>query len=212
MRLRRTGAVLAVCVLLSVAGCTGLLLQEETRFVAGAASVSEPEELAYTHNTTERQNVTRSVEAAGQEREVTVSNHAELYVNRTADGSPGAAFAVISSPQVRLFGEEMNPVADWSQRDLLTEFSGEFDRYGNLTDVEERETRQLTMLGREADVRVFNATMVGDNETSHDVVVSVAKVEHGGDYVVAIGVRGMNGAELSATGGDTDALVRRVEH
>ncbi|MFC6757755.1 MULTISPECIES: DUF6517 family protein [Haloarcula] len=212
MRLRRTGAVLAVCVLLSVAGCTGLLLQEETRFVAGEANVSDADELAYTHNTTERQNVTRSVEAAGQEREVTVSNHAELYVNHTADGSPGAAFAVVSSPQVRLFGEEMNPVADWSHRDILTEVSGQFDQYENLTDIEERETREVTMLGKEADVRVFNATMVDDNETSHDVVVSVAKVEHQGDYVVAIGIRGMNGADLSASDGDTGALVRRVEH
>jgi len=212
MRLRRTGAVLAVCVLLSVAGCTGLLLEEETAFVASEANVSEGEELAYTHNTTEWQNVTRSVEAAGQEREVTVANRGELFVDRTPDGSPGAAFAVVSSPQVRLAGEEMNPVADWSQRDLLTEFSGEFDQYGNLTDVEERETREVTMLGTEADMRVFNATLESDDETSHDVVVSVAKVEHGGDYVVVIGIRGMNGAELSATDGDTEALVRSVEH
>jgi len=212
MRLRRTGAVLAVCLLLSVAGCTGLLLQEETAFVASEANVSEADELAYAHNSTEQQNVTRSVEAAGQEREVTVSNRAELFVNRTPDGSPGAAFVVVSSPQVKLAGEELNPVADWSQRDLLMEFSDEFDQYGNLTDVEERETRQVTMLGREADVRVFNATMAGEDGGAHDVVVSVAKVKHEEDYVVAIGVRGMNGAELSATGGDNEALVRRVEH
>lgn len=212
MRLRRTGVTLAVCLLLSVAGCTGLLLEEESAFVAGEANVSQADELAYTHNTTEWQNVTRSVEAAGQEREVTVSNRAELFVNRTADGSPGAAFVVVSSPQVQLAGQEMNPVADWSQRDLLTEFSGEFDQYGNLTDVEERETREMHMVGTEADVRVFNATMEGDNDTSHDVVVTVAKARHEGDYVVAIGVRGMNGAELSATGADTETLVRRVEH
>lgn len=212
MRLRRTGAVLAVCLFLSVAGCTGLLLEEESAFVAGDANVTEADELAYTHNTTQWQNVTRSVEAAGQEREVTVSNRAELFVNRTADGSPGAVFVVVSSPQVQFAGQELNPVADWSQRDLLREFSGEFDQYGNLTDVEERETRQVTMLGTEADVRVFNATMEGDDGTSHDVVVSVAKVKHEGDYVVAIGIRGLNGAGLSATSGDTEALVRTVEH
>src|SRR6056297_742294 len=129
MRLRRTGSVLAVCLLLSVAGCTGLLLQEETSFVASEANVSEADELAYSHNGTERQNVTRSVEAAGQERAVTVSNRAELFVNRTPDGSPGAAFVVVSSPQVKLAGEELNPVADWSQRDLLMEFSDEFAQY-----------------------------------------------------------------------------------
>ena len=212
MRLRRTGSVLAVCLLLSVAGCTGLLLQEETSFVASEANVSEANELAYSHNGTERQNVTRSVEAAGQERAVTVSNRAELFVNRTPDGSPGAAFVVVSSPQVKLAGEELNPVAEWTQRDLLSEFSSEFDQFGNLTDVEERETRQVPMLGTEADVRVYNATMDGEDGTSHDVVVSVAKVKHEGDYVVAIGIRGMNGAELSATGGDTEALVRRIEH
>ncbi|WP_324662601.1 DUF6517 family protein [Haloarcula sediminis] len=212
MRLRRTGAVLAVCLFLSVAGCTGLALEEESDFVAGEANVTGADELAYTHNTTEWQNVTRSVEAAGQEREVTVSNRGELFVARTADGSPGATFAVVSSPQVRLAGQEMNPVAGWSQRDLLTEFSGQFDQYGNLTDVEERETRQVTMLGTEADMRVFNATMDGDDGEAHDVVVSVATVEHEGDYVVAVGIRGLNGADLSATSGDTEALVREVDH
>jgi hypothetical protein len=212
MRLRRTGAVVAVCLLLSVAGCTGLVLEAESDFVAGGANVTGADELGYTHNTTGWQNVTRSVEAAGQEREVTVSTRAELFVDRTHEGSPGAAFVVVSSPQVRLAGQEMNPVGDWSQRDLLAEFSDEFDQYGNLTDAEERETRQVTTLGEEADVRVFNATMAGENGTSHDVVVSVTKIKHGSDYVVAIGVRGMNGADISATDGDSEALVRRVEH
>ena len=212
MRRRRTGVVLAVCLLVSGAGCTGLLLEEETAFVASEANVSGADELAYSHNATERQNVTRSVEAAGQEREVTVSNRAELFVNRTADGSPGAAFVVVSSPQVRLAGQELNPVGEWSQRDLLTEFSGEFDQYGNLTDVEERETREMRLVGTQADLRVFNATMERTDDTSHDVVVSVAKTKHEDDYVVAISIRGMNGAELSATGSDTEALVRRIEH
>jgi hypothetical protein len=211
MRLRRTGTVVAACLLLSIAGCTGLVLEEETDFVAAGANVTGADELGYSHNTTEWQNVTRSVEAAGQEREVTVSSRAELLLDRNGTGSPGAAFVVVSSPQVNLAGQELNPVADWSQRDLLTEFSGEFDQYGNLTDVEERETRQVRTLGTEADVRVFNATL-DDQNRSHDVVVSVAKVKHEDDYVVAIGIRGMNGSELSRTEGDTAALIRRVEH
>jgi len=212
MRFRRTGTVVAVCLLLSSAGCTGLLLHEETAFVAGEANVTGGEKMAYAHNSTQWQNVTRSVEAAGQEREVTVSNRAALFVNRTADGSAGAAFVVVSSPQVRLAGQELNPVAELSQRDLLTEFSGQFDRFGNLTGVEERETRQVPMLGTEADMRVFNATMEGDDGTDDEVVVSVAKVKHGDDYVVAIGVRGLNGVDLSATAGDSESIVRRVEH
>jgi len=211
MQLRRTGTVVAVCLLLSVAGCTGLVLEEESEFVAGGANVTAAAELGYTHNTTEWQNVTRSVAAAGQEREVTVSTRAELFVNRTGGGSHGATFVVVSSPQVQLAGQELNPVADWSQRDLLTEFSSEFDQYGNLTDVEERETRQVRTLGTEADVRVFNATM-DDGNRSHDVVVGVAKVKHEGDYVVAIGIRGLNGGDLATTDGDTETLVRRVEH
>lgn len=210
MRLRRTGTVVAVCLLLASAGCTGLLLQEETAFVAGEANVTAGDRMAYSHNATQWQNVTRSVEAAGQEREVTVSNRAALFVNRTADGSAGAAFVVVTSPQVRLAGQELNPVAELSQRDLLSEFSGQFDQFGNLTDVQERETRQVRMVGREADMRVFNATMEGE-DADHDVVVNVAKVKHGDDYLVAIGIRGLNGADLP-TAGDTEALVRRVEH
>jgi len=211
MRLRRVGAVVAVGVLLTVAGCTQLLLEEETAFVAAEANVTDAAEVGFTHNTSEWQNVSRSAEAAEQEREVTVSNWETAYLNRSADGTPEAAFVVVSSPQVRLAGQELNPVADWSQRDLLTEFSDQFDQFGNLSNVEERETRQMTMVGKEADVRVFNATVRDDGETD-DVVVSVAKVEHEGDYVVAIGVRGLNGAELATTDGATESLVRRVEH
>jgi len=211
MRLRRTGTVVAVCLLLSSAGCTGLLLQEETAFVAGEANVTDGDGMAYAHNATQWQNVTRSVAAAGQEREVTVSNRAVRFVDRAEDGAPGAAFVVVTSPQVRVAGQELNPVGDWSQRDLLTEFSDQFDQFGNLTGVEERETRQVRTLGTEADMRVFNATMESE-DADHDVVVSVAKVKHGEDYVVAIGIRGLNGAELSTTAGDSEALVRRVEH
>ncbi|MDS0283103.1 DUF6517 family protein [Haloarcula onubensis] len=212
MTRRRTGVVLAVALALSVAGCSGVLVEEETQFVAGEATVSEAGELSYTHNTTEWQNVTRSVAAAGQEREVTVSNRAELFVNRSADGSPAAAFTVVSSPGITVAGQELSPVAEWSQRDLLDQFAGQFDQYGTVTDVEERETRQVTMLGEEANMRVFNATLEHDNETSHDVIVTVARVKHEGDYVVAIGLRGIGGTDPSAAGDDSEALVRRIEH
>lgn len=212
MRLRRTGATLAVCLLLSVAGCTGLLLEEETAFVASEANVSEADDLAYTHNATEWQNVTRSVEAAGQEREVTVSNRADVFVNRSADGSQAATVTVVSSPQVNVAGQELNPVAEWSQRDALEQFAGQFGPYENITDIEERETRQVQLLGKGADMRVFNATLERDTGTTNDVVVSVVKVKHEGDYVVAIAVRGIDDDEQGATASDTEALLRRVEH
>jgi len=212
MGLRRTGVVLLAGLLLSVAGCTGLLLQEETAFVAGEANVSETEKLAYSHNATEWQNVTRSVEAAGQEREVTVSNRAEVFVNRSADGSPAATVTVVSSPTVTVAGQELNPVDGWSKRDALEQFAGQFDPYDNITDIEERETREVRMLGTDADMRVFNATLDRDTGATDDVVVSVVTVEHEGDYVVAITVRGIGDADQGATAADTEALLRQVEH
>jgi len=209
MRARRTGALVVVGLLLSTAGCAQLLLQEETEFVAEGATLEEPERAGYTHNASEWQNVTRSVGAAGQEREVTVSNRAERYVSRTEDGTPGAAVTVVSSPGIRVAGEQLSPVADWSQRDLLLRFSEGFDPYGNVTAVEERETEEVRMLGTESNMRVFNATLERDDGESDDVVVSVVKVRHEGDFVVAIGVRGMHGADLAAT---NETLVQRVDH
>lgn len=212
MRLRRTGAVVVVGLALSLAGCSGVLLQEETAFVADEANVSETDSLAYSHNATQWQNVTRSVKAAGQEREVTVSNRAEVFVNRSADGSAEATVTVVSSPQVTVAGQELNPISDWSQRDALEQFGGQYNTYENITDVEERETRQVRMLGKEADMRVFNATLERGTDSSEDIVVGVAKVKHEGDYVVAIAVRGIDDAEQGATVDDTDAFLGRVEH
>lgn len=212
MELKRAGAVLALALLVTASGCTQLLLQEETSFVASKANVSDAGTVGFGHNESEWQNVTRTVEAAGQEREVTVSNRAEVFLNRSRDGTPAASFVVVSTPQVEAGGQELNPVAEWSQRDLLRTFSDEFDEHGNLSAVEERETREVTMLGTETDMRVFNATMVRDDETADDVVVSVARVKHGADYVVAIDVRGLNEADIGATGGTAESIVGRVEH
>lgn len=212
MRLRQRGAVGALVVLMATAGCTSLLLQEETTFVAEEATVTDAEASAFSHNATEWQNVTRSVEAAGQEREITVSNRAEVYLNRSDTGEPAASFTVVSTPQVRLAGQEMSPAGEWSHRDLLSEFSGQFDRYGTIIDIEERETRQVRMLGQEADIRVFNATMYRDDGDAHDVVVSVVRVKHDTDYVVAIGVQGMDGTEPAASDDTIQTLVRDVAH
>jgi hypothetical protein len=212
MRVRRAGAVVALAVLLTVAGCTQLLLEQETSYVAEEANVTNASAVGFTHNTSDWQNVSRSVEAADQEREVTVSNRETSYLNRSADGTPGAAFIVLSSPQVQLAGQELSPVAEWSQRDILNEFSGQFDQYGNLTEIEERETREVTVVGKEADLRVFNATMQTGEEENDDVVVTVAKVEDEGDYVIVIGIRGMNEAKPGATDGAIEAMVRKVEH
>jgi len=214
MKLQRVGAVVAVALLVSVAGCAQLLTQEETAFVANEANVTQAdaEKAAYSHNATEWQNVTRSVEAAGQEREVTVSNRAEVFVNRSVDGSPAATVTVVSSPTVTVAGQELNPVAEWSQRDALGEFAGQFDPYDTITDIEERETREVRMLGTDADMRVFNATLERETGATDDVVVGVVTVEHEGDYVVAIAVRGIDDAEQGATAADTETLLTRIEH
>ena len=211
MHLRRAGAVLVLVALVTASGCTQLLLQDETSFVASEANVSDAGAVGFAHNESRWQNVTRTVEAAGQEREVTVSNHAEVFLNRSSDGTPTAAFVVVSTPQVEAGGEELNPVADWSQRDLLRTFSTEFDEYGNFTDVQERETREVRLLGTDANMRVFNATLADEAASDQEVVASVVRVKHEGDYVVAIGVRGLNGTDIG-TGETREALVSRVEH
>lgn len=208
MRSNRTIALLAVGVLLATAGCTQLVTGDAS-FSANESSVDGADEYGYELNRTEWQNVTRTIEAGGESRNITVNNRVQLYLNRTGDGTPEGAFAVVTSPQVRIAGQAVNPVANWSNEEILQEFGSEFDSYGSIEELEERDTETMTILDTETEVSTYNATVESDDGETREVAVSATNVQHEEDVVIAIGVHDV-GDEANADA--IEELLRNLEH
>jgi hypothetical protein len=194
--------------LLATAGCTQLATGDAS-FSAGESSVDGAEEYGYELNRTEWQNITRNVEAGGQEREITVNNRIQLYLNQSGDGTPEGAFAVVTSPQIQVAGQAMNPVGDWDNEQILEEFGSEFDSYGSIEDLEERDTETMTILDTETEVTTFEATVSDDSGETRTAVVRVTSVQHDGDIVIAVGVHDV-GDEANAE--DIQELFVNLEH
>lgn len=184
-------AVVALCVLLTTTGCLGVLTGDETlSFEASAAAVDATalESANYQQYRADAETVAREFSAAGQTREVTVTNRVRGYNRTLALGPLGerdlGRFVVVSSPAVEVAGETFNPVGDWSNRRLVSELA---DSYEGLDDAEFESNRTVAALGADRTVSAFTGTStVAGQEV--DVRVHVTTVRHGEDFVVALAV------------------------
>lgn len=204
-----TGILIAAMVVLS--GCTGALSGPVT-FSASEATVSDAalEETGYEHNRTDEMVVTREFSAAGQTKEVEVTNWISEYHQQVGiDGVTEqrvSVFATFASPQVEVLGKSFNPLAEYDNRELAEQFTGQLDDVSNVREVS---TREVTMLGKTAEVTKFEATVTTAFGAQFDAHLHVTKVEHGDDVVVALGVYP---EKLPGQQEKVDRLIRGVEH
>jgi hypothetical protein len=187
---RRVAAGTVLALLVVTSGCVGILSGPVT-FSATAATVSDAalEETGFEHNRTDDQTVTREFSAAGQSKEVEVTNRISEY-HRTV-GLPGiaeqevAVFATFASPQVEVLGQSFNPLAEYDNRELAEQFTARLDSVENVREVG---SRNRTMLGTSTEVTKFEATVTTSTGVQFDAYLHVTKVEHDGDHVVALAV------------------------
>lgn len=208
MDTNRTVAILAVGLLLATAGCTQLITGD-AKFTASTGTVEEYEALGYEQDRTEWRNITETVEVGGQERDVTVANHVQVFLNRDENDDPVSGMALITSPEVEVATQAANPVGEWSNERVLEEFSGEFSEYGSIDNVEERDTTAGEFVGVETTYTTFEATAQSDEGESRNIIITVTKVQEGGDYVIGIGVHD-RGDEQNAEA--VEELFENVEH
>jgi hypothetical protein len=183
-------AGVSLAILLVLGGCTGFLSGPVT-FSASQATVSDDalEETGYQHNSTEAKNVSRTFSAAGQSKEVEVTNWISEYHNRA--GLPGvgeqkvAVFATFSSPQVEVLGQSFNPLAKYDDRQLAQQFTSQLD---SVSGVRKVSSQNRTMLGKTTAVSKFEASVTTATGVEFDAYLHVTKVKQEGDFVVAIGV------------------------
>jgi len=190
MSYRRTAGVLALAVLMTTAGCGFITGSESLSFSANQATVSDAtlSETGYEEVSVEAANITRNFSAAGQERQVEVTNWIAQYERQVSLGPLGdrraAVFAGLSTPAVEILGQTFNPVANFDNRQIIQRFQKQYD---SVSVGDRVDTAQVEALGEERNVSRYEGTaQLAGNDV--DVYIHLAKFRHGDDYVVALAV------------------------
>lgn len=212
MHTRRAVAAVALVTLLVTSGCIGFLTGSEAlSFEADSVAVSDSalEQTGYQEQRTTTDQRNRTFTVAGQERQVTVTNHLAEY-SRSADTLFGdqqvARFTAFSTPQVRIAGQgPFNPVDDLSNRELALQLQ---QQYSSIDNIRFESNRTVTALGQETTVSKFraDATLSGGQEV--EVFLHLTQIEHEGDFVIAVGVHPTRIDEQA----DIDTLIEGLDH
>lgn len=190
---RRVAVGLVLAALVLTAGCIGFLTGEEAlTFDSSPVAVSDAaqEETGYEEVRRDTENVTREYEVANQTRAVEVRNHVAEYARTVSMPGVGeqefSRFTVMSTPQVEIAGQgPFNPVDEWNNTELVLRVQQQYDAIEN---VRKEGNRTRTVLGNETTVSEFRADAKAGEGVTVEVIIHVTKVQHGEDFVVAIGV------------------------
>jgi hypothetical protein len=205
---RRAVIALALVGLVALSGCA-LLTGETLEFAAGPATVSEDAQSAAQYDlvSMESPTINRTVSVAGQERTVRATNHVATYERDlvvTTSQATGTV-VVLSTPQMAVVDQPLNPVGKMSPRQLLgTVAAGQAD----LSNVAVRDNRTVPVLGENATVTAFDATTEFSGQQV-DVTVHLLRVPHEGDFVVGVGV---HPSIMSADQAGVDRMFQGIEH
>jgi hypothetical protein len=214
MSRRRVVLTVGLVGLLLTSGCIGFLTGSEALEFSSEPAVvtdSAQQETNYEQVRREPQTVTRNFTAADQTRQVEVTNHVAEY-SRSVDlpvfgDQQVARFTVLSTPKVTIAGQgPFNPVDDLNNTELVLTLQ---EKYDGISNVQPESERSLTVLGNETTVSKFRADATMDTGESVEVFIHITKVEHGDDFVVAVGVYP---TQVDGEQENIDTLLQNVDH
>lgn len=211
--MRRTGAALALGGIGATSGCLGVITgSEPAEFSANLASVPDStlESTGFEEYRVEPLEITREFEAAGQTREVVVTNQLAQYDKAAevfGERLRASLFVALSTPAVEIAGRTFNPVGDLSTRELAQRMLTRYDDVQNLSQ-EGEDT--VSVLGTDTTVGLFTADATVAQNVTTEVTLHVAEaVRSGPDFVVAVGAYP---SMLSDQGDDVRTMLRAVDH
>lgn len=188
--MRRYVIPAVLSLLLVTSGCLGAVMGDgPLEFTASEGTVDDAalEETDYELVEQRSVELNRTVELEGIERDVHATNHVATYARSMelpgGETEQAAFFAVATTPQASVGGQAMNPVGQMSERKLVAELTERSDEFGDLEEVDSRTT---TVLGQSTEVVKYETTVQVEG-MEVDAFVHVTRVEHGDDYVVAVG-------------------------
>lgn len=173
-----------------LAGCLDLIRGDSLEFVASPSRV-DPGTLdttGYELDSQSEMEIERTFEAAGQSRDVLVTNVMTEY-SKSVDMGPlgtaqGAVFTSLTTPQVNILDREFNPVADMSAKDLATMVQ---QQYSGITDLRNEGETELRIQGEPTTQTKFRAEAAFDNNPVETFLHVSEAVEMGDDFVVTVG-------------------------
>lgn len=205
------GAVLGLLVLTS--GCAGILAESGPAvFSASPVGVNDADVAgtAFEHQETRTAWINRTVEVAGQSRDVRAKNHVSIYRRPVSVDLEGGVtfglFVVVSTPKASIAGQAFNPIGRMSHEEMIDQLAGRVD---GVSDVERVDSRTLDVLGTETDVVRFSGVVERSGQEV-PVYIEVTRVGHGDDFVVAIGAYPRSTADQVRPGVTT--LFEGIEH
>lgn len=173
------------------AGCIGFLTgRESLSFEATKATVAEQalRDTGYEEDDISTRTVTRSFSAAGESREVEVTNWVARYERTLELGALGdqelGVFVALSTPQVRVLDRTFNPVGEMSNREVLQRIQS---RYEGFSVGDRVDTTGLTVLGEDTEVEKFAGTATFQGQDI-DLFIHITTVAHEEDFVVPVAV------------------------
>lgn len=189
---RRTVIAGVGTVLVGSAGAFYLYRDDLTEFSASPVSVAAAtrDDTGYEETGVEEVVVEREFEAAGQSEKVVVTNY--MTEHEKAVDMPlglgrqrGAVFIALATPQVRILGEEFNPVEEMSTDDLVAMVQ---ENYEGIENVRKEEEGTASVLGQATKQTKYAAEATFDG-SSVDIYLHVTQAVDSDDgLVVTIGV------------------------
>lgn len=197
------------------AGCLSGLIDDATTFSASPAVVDESaaDEAGYEYRGTEE--TVRSETVAGEEIEAT--NYISEYT-RTIETPLGAlggdvdagVFAVITTPQVSVAGEDFNPVGDMTSEEIVQLIQDQYDELEIENDIG---GRTVDTLDSTISLDSYEGEATFQGQQGVDVFLDIATPDYGGDHFVIVGVYPDDGdLPIESERDRVDVMIRGLEH
>ena len=201
---------LVVALLVVTTGCTGPLVEVS----ASPATIPESAlgQTEYRHQNTTEVPITYPIGTGGLYQPITVRTWLTAYAPEPVD-DPVAFLLLVSSPDVEIAGESLNPLTQLSNRELtrfVFERMAEAQSVGGISGasgLREVGVRNVTVLDSTAEL-VSYAGIADLDDRNASVIITVLSVRHGSDVIVALGVAPATEAEIETQA----ALARAIEH
>jgi hypothetical protein len=214
MKTRRVLVAATLVGLVLTSGCIGFLTGSEAlQFSSSEVKVTQSaqEETNYQQARREPQTVTRQFQAAGQTRDVEVTNHLAEYSRSVSLPVFGdqqiARFTVMATPKVRIAGQgPFNPVGDMNNTELVLTLQ---EKYETISNVRPESDRTVTVFGNETTVSKFRADATTDTGQSVEVFIHITRVDHGDDYLLGVGVYP---TQVDGEQENVDTLLQSIDH
>lgn len=210
MRRFHSMTAITLGLLLVTSGCMGILDSGTLEFSSEPAETRSVDLTNSGYSSVQSNSVTveRTFSAGGQERTVELTNHLRTYEREASSAGSGqqvSHIALFTTPTVEIGDHALNPVADWSDEEVVNRVA---QRYDGVSGLELQDRRPVHTLGADQQIKRYTAQAEADGEEV-DVAVHVVSFEHNGDVIVGVAVHPQS---MSNEDGRIDTIFRGITH